>query len=234
MATSYKGKIDSGRIVTDGLILYLDAANPKSYPGSGTRWTDLSGNENHGTLVNSPTYSTANGGIITLNGSTQYIDCGNSSSLNVTSTFTLQVFLRTTFANATNTIFSKDGVGVDTNGAYNFYFSSTGGLNYESNNNSPDMSSPTGLFASSRWTSLTLTFDSAADTKCRMYVNGASVASGSPAAPTSTSTNLLIGRRGGAGLVLQGDIGLASVYNRSLSADEVLQNFSAIRGRFGV
>jgi hypothetical protein len=67
-----------------------------------------------------------------------------------------------------------------------------------------------------------------------MYVNGASVASGSPAAPTSTSTNLLIGRRGGAGLVLQGDIGLASVYNRSLSADEVLQNFSAIRGRFGV
>jgi hypothetical protein len=224
----------SPKISTSGLSLVLDAGNTKSYPGSGTRWTDLSGNGNHGTLVGSPTYSTSNGGIFTLNGSTQYIDCGNGSSLNVTSTFTLQTFLRTTFTNATNTIFSKDGAGVDTTGAYNFYFFSTGGLNYESNNNIPDLSSSTGLFASNSWTSLSLTFDNSASTKCIMYVNGVAVASGNPAVPSSTSTNLLIGRRGGPGLLLQGDIAMASIYNRALSADEVLQNFNATRGRFGV
>jgi hypothetical protein len=48
--------IHSPRIVTDGLVLCLDAGNPKSYTGSGTTWTDLSGNGNNGTLTNSPTY----------------------------------------------------------------------------------------------------------------------------------------------------------------------------------
>ena len=50
------------RIVTDGLQLYLDAANVKSYPGSGTDWRDLSGNSNTSSLVNGPTYSSDDGG----------------------------------------------------------------------------------------------------------------------------------------------------------------------------
>jgi len=60
-------------IVTSGLVLQLDAANTKSYPGSGTTWTDLSGNGNNGTLTNSPTFSSANGGIFTFNGTNQFI-----------------------------------------------------------------------------------------------------------------------------------------------------------------
>jgi hypothetical protein len=55
-------------IVTNGLVLALDAANTKSYPGSGTTWTDLSGNNNTGTLTNTPTYSSANSGSIVFNG----------------------------------------------------------------------------------------------------------------------------------------------------------------------
>lgn len=51
----------SPRIVTDGLVSALDAANTKSYPGSGTVWNDLSGNGNNGTLVNVPTFSSGNG-----------------------------------------------------------------------------------------------------------------------------------------------------------------------------
>ena len=61
--------IDGPRIPTSGLIFYLDAANTRSYPGSGTTWTDLSGNGNTGTLTNGPTYSSANGGQIVFDGS---------------------------------------------------------------------------------------------------------------------------------------------------------------------
>jgi hypothetical protein len=64
----------SKSIVTDGLICYLDAANKNSYSGTGNTWYDLSGNGNHGTLINSPTYSSINGGNFYFNGSNQQID----------------------------------------------------------------------------------------------------------------------------------------------------------------
>ena len=58
----------NSRIITENLVLCLDAANSKSYPGSGTTWTDLSGNGNNATLTNGPTYSSANGGSIVFDG----------------------------------------------------------------------------------------------------------------------------------------------------------------------
>ena len=68
MTTSY-----SPLIVTDGLVMYLDAANPKSYPGTGTTWTDISRNNNNGTLTNGPTFSSANLGSIVFDGSNDAI-----------------------------------------------------------------------------------------------------------------------------------------------------------------
>ena len=64
----------SPSLVTSGLVLCLDAGNPKSYPGSGTTWTDLSGRGNHGTLVNGPTFNSANGGSIVFDGSNDYVE----------------------------------------------------------------------------------------------------------------------------------------------------------------
>ena len=58
MATQYA----FGKIVTDGLVLALDAADKNSYPGSGTTWRDMSGNNITGSLINSPTFNTSNGG----------------------------------------------------------------------------------------------------------------------------------------------------------------------------
>jgi len=63
MACNYQGKI-----VTNGLVLCLDAADKKSYPGTGTVWTDRSENGNHGTLTNGPTFNGANGGSIVFDG----------------------------------------------------------------------------------------------------------------------------------------------------------------------
>lgn len=63
----------SPKIVTDGLVLYYDAANPSSYPGSGNVIYDLSRNRNNGTLINSPSYDTTNGGSLIFDGTNDYI-----------------------------------------------------------------------------------------------------------------------------------------------------------------
>ena len=63
----------SPRIVTDGLVLYLDAANQRSYPGSGTTWSDISRGGNNGTLVNGPTFDPGNGGSIVFDGVDDYV-----------------------------------------------------------------------------------------------------------------------------------------------------------------
>ena len=77
----------SPRIITDGLVLCLDAGNTKSYPGSGTTWTDLSGQGNNGTLVNGVGYNGSNGGVYLEStgkehdsehrGITEYMSIGN-------------------------------------------------------------------------------------------------------------------------------------------------------------
>jgi hypothetical protein len=69
----------NGKIATNGLILALDSGDRNSYSGSGTSWTDLSGNGNTGTLTNGPTYSSTNGGSIVFDGSNDYIDLGNKT-----------------------------------------------------------------------------------------------------------------------------------------------------------
>jgi len=71
-------------ISTSGLVLALDAANTKSYPGSGTTWTDMSGNNNNGTLTNGPTFNSANGGSIVFDGSNDFVTLGNQSVLGFT------------------------------------------------------------------------------------------------------------------------------------------------------
>ena len=65
-------------IIRNGLVLALDAASKNSYPGTGTTWTDLSGNNNNGTLINSPTFSSTNEGIFIFNGTTQNISLPSS------------------------------------------------------------------------------------------------------------------------------------------------------------
>jgi hypothetical protein len=69
------------RIITDGLVLCLDAANPKSYGGSGTTWTDLSGRGNTGTLVNGVGYVGTNGGALSFDGVNDYVTLTNTASL---------------------------------------------------------------------------------------------------------------------------------------------------------
>ena len=80
-------------IVTNGLILYLDAANRISYPGSGTTWADLSANVSSLTLTGTPTYSVDNQGILVFNGSTQYASIASYTDLIAAGNFSIDVWI---------------------------------------------------------------------------------------------------------------------------------------------
>ena len=72
----------SPKVVTDGLVLYLDAANPKSIVSGSTIWTDLSRGGNNGTLIGGPTFNSGNGGSIVFDGSNDYVSVSNNSVFN--------------------------------------------------------------------------------------------------------------------------------------------------------
>ena len=86
------GLLHSPRIVTDGLVLCLDAANKRSYPGAGTTWTDLSKNKNNGTLTNGPTFDSANGGRFSFDGSNDYCEFAENEKYNFQPTQPFSVF----------------------------------------------------------------------------------------------------------------------------------------------
>jgi len=71
----------SPKIVTDGLVLYLDAANTKSFISGSTTWNDISKNKNDGTLINGPTFNPNNMGSIVFDGLNDYVNCGKNSSI---------------------------------------------------------------------------------------------------------------------------------------------------------
>ena len=79
------------KISTNGLILYLDAGNTKSYPGTGTTWVDISQSGNNGTLINSPTFNSSNGGGIVFDGVDDYVTQSNITSNSLTFDFWFRV-----------------------------------------------------------------------------------------------------------------------------------------------
>ena len=228
-------------IVTDGLVLNLDAGNTASYPGSGTTWTDISGNGNTGTLTNGPTYSSADGGSIVFDGVDDRVDCGN---LNTLSNMTVQMFVKPLSNSGGYKAFigAVGGTGQDYDSGFNIDMgpNSTSAFNYcnfeggiyriGGGSNFMTSSIPFGT-----WVSICFTIS---PTYIQYYVNGIAQL-GANRLNNSTTTigmnNLMIGRRPySGGVVLNGNIANTQIYNRALSATEVSQNFEALRGRFGI
>ena len=125
----------SPRLVTDGLVLCLDAGNTKSYSGSGTTWTDLGGNNNHGTLVNGVGYNSSNGGSLTFDGADDYVDLSTTYSLSAP--WTLSAWIYPTFNSSvrSNSIFYA----ASNPRTFSFYYSSPFsvvlGVDIDSSNN---------------------------------------------------------------------------------------------------
>jgi hypothetical protein len=222
-------------IVTDGLVLNLDGGFTPSYPRSGTTWSDLSLSSNNGTLTNGPTYNTDGGGSIVFDGVNDYVDCGNTSITNITSpNLTLAAIFTSTNINTTQTIMSK---------------AEAGGYGLELNVTEPSLQVSIHIggsyrivnYASSNLQSNSIyyvvgTYD---NNQIKLYVNGIQVnALTMSGSITSTSVPMCLGTNpasGGGGIrYLNGKIYTTQIYNRALSATEVLQNYNAQKGRFGL
>lgn len=215
MATQY-----SPKIVTDGLVLMLDAANPKSYPGSGTTWRDLSGNGNNGSMVN----TTYNSGYINFDG-TAYVNVTsvlNSESIGASTTKTISFwFYRTTYSSTMP--FSTGQTGDD-----RIYFWNDSSLHTWRVGNYTSLSGHSTLIPST-WYYTTLVIDG---TTVYAYLNGELDYSGTYAAFT-TADWVVFGRHGNtATYIYNGRIACATIYNKSLSQTEILQNYNATKGRF--
>ena len=220
-------------IVQQGLVLNLDAGNPYSYAGAGATWFDVSGTGNNGTLTNGPTYNSTNGGVVVLDGVDDYITCANNASLQITSALTLEIWFYNTAA--------VDGLGMIVKGPlsgdydYMLYLSGTSTAVYFYKKDSIGNPHYGGITLSllNRWLHIVVTHTSGG--LYTMYVNGVASDSSTFANSSirSSSNNLLIGA-GWNPDYFYGNISQTRVYNIALSAAQVLQNYNATKGRFGL
>ena len=217
-------------IVENGLVLALDAADKNSYKGSGTNWKDLSGNSYNGTLTNGPTFSNTNGGVINFDGTDDYVDCGNV--LASLTNLTLECFVKFgTQSTSYNGIISKtlsNANGYEIRTAGYTSTTTTAQFRYVGDNGSPDF----GALTNGVWYHLVATGILGLQL---VYKNGSVYNSGTYAGiPSANSNSLLIGKLAYAGLYANMSMGYARIYNRALTATEVLQNYNATKSRFGL
>jgi len=211
----------SPKIVTDGLVFAVDAANKKSYPGSGTTWTDLSGNGNDGTLVNGTTFNS--NGYMQFDGSNDLVTTNMFGGRNPsTDPFTVQAIIR-----SVTTSGARIWIDATDNGTNQRFYSALD----DGNGN------PLGIQGSTwsdstpnntNWTHQTIVMDGST---AQSYRNGISSYTKSYTSYTLYG-NIVIGGR--TNYNWHGDIALVKIYNRALTQSEITQNYNALKSRFGL
>lgn len=214
----------SPSIATDGMILCLDAANIKSYPGSGAAWTDLSGNNNNSTNYNSSTYNSS--GYFTFDGTNQYFEGGSINFSTTAITFASWFRQLSNPSNFTQIIGSATASGaiyIAPNSSNVF-----GQLSFVTNGNKGTGNTTIPLNV---WKHITVTWETGSTIK--LYINGTFSRQSAAFTDTITITSHRIASYA-AGGYLNCDVSNASIYNRALTAEEIQQNFNALRGRYGI
>lgn len=226
------GLSHSPKIVTNGLVLSLDAANTKSYPRSGTIWTDLSGNNNNGTLTNGPTFSVGNMGSIVFDGVDDYVNISNTSILNNSSQTINIWFLYTSIpGNGVSVVGKHDSVGSQ-NGYNMGLYNGEVFCQFKPSSNT-DAGSVSTVMSANTWTLITLKFT--IGSTLTIYKNGNKISTNALSSVTMTTQPIRIGRSVDTyWSPLPGRVASVQIYSRELSDGEVLQNFNAARARFGL
>lgn len=234
--TSYTGTLGNKRCYITG-IQYEFTSKPTQFleaeatrgttNATGGGWVDLSGNGNHGQLVNGPTYDSANGGSLVFDGTNDYISIANNTALD-TQTPSVEVWVRTNATSQNGFWFEKGAV----NTQYSLFQEGSNIVwRHTTNVVSLTASGPTHL-STAAWAQVVGTYTSG---DRRIYVNGVQVASDSLAYTIPTnSSGIRIGSYLDGGYFYNGRIAIVRVYTKNLSSTEVLRNFEATRARFGV
>ena len=214
--------IHNANVVRDGLVLYLDAANPKSYPGSGATLFDLSGNNNNGSIINNPVLS---GGIINLSGTNDYIN--TNLTINY-SALSLCCWVK----NSTSTqggIITKGPVNGTEYGIC-FGYSSPVLLVCRSGSAGGQITMTwQGTPYATGWHYVCLTIGNGLKT---LYIDDIQISQNSGSTPNAVES-FQIGFHGST-FYFDGQLALPKIYNRVLSATEIAQNFEATRGRYSI
>ena len=230
-------------IVREGLVFWIDSGQYKSYPGSGTDVYDMSGQGNDGTLTNSPSFSDGN---IDLDGTDDYINFGDVADYEFAynEEFTLCAWFYLDSHQGGMIVSKAEGSG-NYRGWYLYFSSTTDKLTATLyNDTSPSQrwanvtDSAIAASPANTWFHVCSMYPGSANAG-KIYLNGEEVAStlsyntlGSNT--TANSVPLSVGMRDTSSLPFNGKIPIVQIYNRNLSASEVLYNFNANRARFGV
>lgn len=219
----------SPSIVTSGLVLCLDPANPRSYPGSGTTLNDLSGNGYTGTIYNGVTYTAGTNGYFTYDGVDDRVI--TTIAPNYPNT-TWEAWVYCTQNISTYNMFMGDWLPYFSfYGGNSLYFSNTIGGVQQTIQTASNLSLNTWYHAA-----FTTAFNGSS-TVASIYTNGVQTAtntfSGQQGAPSGTFT-IGDGYSGYAWYPFKGNVSSVKIYNRTLSLDEINQNFNALRGRYGI
>lgn len=229
------------KIVRDNLVLHLDAANPKSYPGNGTTWYDLSGNGHHGTLINFPTFDSSAKGFTGFN-TNEYIEIGNNPYVNIP-TGTQDRTIIASFRTASNisgyqhilhygTASSSSSYGLALLSGYLGNHTWSGNSNFSNN----ALSINADYIAAVR-------FSNTNDPKNDFFVNDVFGNTGYGQGKTADygiNTGQVFLPKIGTRISTyaepfdDGVIKSVLIYNRFLSDNEIKQNFEAFRGRYGI
>lgn len=215
----------NSRVVTDGLVLCLDAANGKSYPGAGTTWVDLSDNGNNGTLINGVSYNDNNVKSLSFDGSNDYVNIPNFSALALSTACTISIWSY-----------------VKQNKGYHFWgniiflvqIQSTQTYRLRFNLDNDWRSTYTTNFPLNAWHKLDITWDG---TNTKMYINSQQTVNSTSdsiynAFSNATNRALEISKRNTD--CSNVDISQILIHNQALTASEIQQNFNATRARYGL
>lgn len=219
----------SDGIVTAGLVSYLDAGNPSSYPGSGTTWTDLSSSQKNAVVPTSVTYDSANGGTLYFDGTDLPAEVPGGGPLELTSQMTALVF--TKYGGGGGRLYQKDGPSYVRCWEMGTYQNTFRIELWHSDGSA--IVQPTGALSPGSWYHLVMSFDG---TNIRQYINNSlSQTSSFPGDIRADSgTPLMIGGYWSGSEYYNGNVAIAQLYNRALSAAEIDKNFNFHRARFGL
>ena len=220
-----------------GLVGYWDAANVKSYPGSGTIWRDLSGNGNHGTLSTGSIGTVSGSGVMVFtSASADYINCGNNSTLNIINSISVESWIKIANTPLTSAvILSKGNVdgGVSTI-QYNLHLNTSRSIKFQiSDGSSGNTITTTDVVSLNTWTHVVAVLD-IDNTMSYVYINGnLSKNQSSLSSLGGTAINLYIGQDKYTNrYFFNGEISNVKIYNHALSQSEITQNYNAMKSRF--
>jgi hypothetical protein len=211
-------------IVSNGLVVAYDPANPKCYPGSGVTFYDLSGNGNHGTLTNGPTISNNLAKYTVFDGGNDYIISSNNTGIAGTAPRTLVAWVW--MNNVATSVIARLG----TTGGQSFEMQvNASRLIMHRNDGSPSYAFTSPSIKLNRWYHFAITCDG---TNHNFYIDG-QYDSTSSLAITTLSSPLYVGYPVYVGNgYMNGNVSQVLLYNRELSASEINQNYNATKGRY--